>query len=189
MVQLLNKTVYLLGFSIYLGIACIRFFHFLFYLKRKSTVYILDIDNTFANTWPTLIPPLISNNEVCRLRKLEVLQGSKVFFDETILEKSEMVIYLSVRPFRFHKLTLKWLKNNGLWKSGFLLLLVPRVKTKLMFIKMLSYFGYLVVYMDDLSYNEEMGSVQFYNNIIAEVKKMKITYIGYEKIRQLNNNF
>ena len=68
------------------------------------------------------------------------------------------------------------------------LFLVPRAEDKLPYLNKALEYATRITYYDDLSYNHENGEVKFYSNVITELKKLRITYIGYQEINKVNRN-
>ena len=70
--------------------------------KEAEKIYIFDIDNTIANTWPSFLQSYETLEE--RLSSLAVFHKMR----EHILDISSKVIFLTARPYN---LTFTWLKN------------------------------------------------------------------------------
>lgn len=78
--------------------------YFLKSLSRTEVNYIFDVDNTIANTWPTL--KLYWNSESERLSKIEPI--NKMIKYVMLLEKNNNIIYLTVRDFRLKTTLILW---------------------------------------------------------------------------------
>ena len=44
-----------------------------------------------------------------------------------------------------------------------------------------------ILYIDDLSYNQENGKIKFYNYVLNELKILNIDYFGYNELKMLQN--
>jgi len=147
--------------------------------KSASSLYIFDLDNTLADTWPSLNLYFSSNSE--RLKSLKPITGMVKMFDSLILRKKNIYI-LTARSFEYFFLTKKWLKKNTEFKNSANLILVEKPKDKLKFLRLIKQKYEVVYYYDDLSYNHENKDTKFHHDIINEVKKDVNKYYGYDFI-------
>jgi len=151
---------------------------------NKKIVFI-DIDNTIADTWPTL-KNNSSENEVKRHLKLSVFPGMKNFINEKFRNSDFQIYFISARKSNLFKITLTWLKRNDCFRDNDRLILVSRPEKKLFYLKYVLKKKFDVIYIDDLSYNHENNEIKFYDDIIAIVKKLNIQYIGFYEIYKIN---
>jgi hypothetical protein len=157
-------------------------FKFKIYFQNPTVFYIVDIDNTIADTWPTLIS---SNNDFLRYENLPVFHKMIHFLKFKMQDKKIFFLFLSARNPIYFYVTKKWLKKNGFSSSN--LILVPKAKDKLKIIKAIPNRKKIFIY-DDLSFNHENGEVKFYSEIISEIKNMKhVNYFDYEYLKQYQN--
>lgn len=152
--------------------------HFL----NPSVFYIIDIDNTIADTWPTLIS---KKNDFLRYENLPVFHKMINLLKFKMEDKKIFFLFLSARNPMYFYVTKKWLKKNGFYPSN--LILVPTAKDKLNIIKAIPKYKNIYIY-DDLSFNHENGEVKFYTEIINEINNMKnVNYFDYNYLKQFQN--
>jgi hypothetical protein len=164
----------------------IKFSRIIYSLNTKKNLVFIDIDNTIADTWPTLKSTKFKN-EFERHLNIPVHFGMKKFIESNFKNDNYKIIYLSARNYRFIGVTNKWLSTNEFNINDFSVVLVNKPSLKLYFLKKAINNNFNVIYIDDLSYNHENYKVKFYTPIISIIEKMKITYIGYDKILEINN--
>lgn len=174
-------------FKLISGVAdLISFLVFKFFIYSEKSIVLVDIDNTIANTWPTLKNSKKSFFEFERYRNIEPLLAS-ISYIKNLEEKN--LIFLSARPFYYWFTTKSWLKSNG-FPSGFSnLFLVSKANVKLRFLKYAIEKEIKIKYFDDLSFNHENGQIKFYDIEIDFVKSSNIEYFDFYFINSLNNNF
>ncbi|NQX37798.1 hypothetical protein SAMN05421820_103202 [Pedobacter steynii] len=153
-------------------------------LNPSVPVYIVDIDNTLADTWPSL-QELVHPNEQDRYRSLSVFLGMRKFI--LCKRKSAKVIFISARSFLSYQSTQEWLRSCGL--DGCDLILVARAADKMYFIKTLISSGLKVVCVDDLSYNHEHGEMKLYHELIQELNELPLIYLGIKEIELINSYY
>jgi hypothetical protein len=153
-------------------------------IKSNGILYVLDIDNTLANTWPSFNKN--SKNEKARLESLEPLHGVIQFVQAQT--KNQNYIFLSARLFAHYNTTIQWLQKNGFKASSLNTILVSNAKEKLFFLNRMCKEtpDIKIIYIDDLSYNHEKGIIKYYDDVINHIKQMPLEYIGYNEILALN---
>ncbi len=152
--------------------------------KGKSRdIWIIDIDNTIADTVYSYQTNHNSNFE--RLRSLKVLKGSQKLITEL---ENTTVIYLTARNYIYYPITQSWLKEHGFLKSNLNLIMVQTPSQKIPYLKKIAS-EYNVTFIDDLSFNQENGSTEMYSDVIKEVKKLPIIYHDYLYIGSLNSPY
>lgn len=176
----LFKRIYYGFFS---GLFKLKFHRIKASLKPWIPVYLVDIDNTLADTWPSL-RELVYDKEQDRYRSLSVFLGMR----KLIVSKRELakVIFISARSFLSYRTTGQWLRSCGL--EGCELILVAHAADKMYYIKTLISKGFSVVYIDDLSYNHEHGEMKLYDELIQEINGLPLTYLGIKEIELINSN-
>lgn len=157
---------------------------FSFFLKKDVRSYVvIDIDNTLADTWRVL-------HTLKNIKSYELIPKLNGTIRE--IEKNYIGvprIFLSNRNILTYSATKNWLSKNKLYDNkNDLLVLTTYPTEKLFYLKKLMFNSLEIYYYDDLSYNHENGRVKFYNNIISEIKNMKIVYFDYYHINKLNTN-
>lgn len=169
---------------------CNLYFKYRFRRSIKNTVqnqeiYLVDIDNTLADTWPSL-RDYVYRNENHRYGSLSIFIGMRNF----ILDKTrtrQKVIFISARSYLDYFSTRKWLAANGL--KADCVVLVRRAEDKLDYINELLSRGVSVVYIDDLSYGHEFGVMKLYEKVILKLKEMPIKYLGVKEIELINSAY
>jgi hypothetical protein len=148
-------------------------------IKYKK-IWIVDIDNTIANSSNPLTTNKSSNFD--RLLNLEVLIGTQKLIHNL---KDTEIIYLSARNYIYYFTTKSWLKKHSFLKNPFNLILVLHPDQKVSYLKKIAG-KYDVTLIDDLSFNQENGSVKYYTDTIEQIKKLPIVY---EYIKKLNSSY
>ncbi len=154
----------------------------LFIMGRPKKVFVFDIDNTIALTYPSFFIPY--SNDFQRYACLAIYPAMRSYVVE-LINRGERIFYFSARPWYVFPTTYKWLKSQGIIRSLNQLYTVPNVKDK---IKLLSCFPLQtqIYYFDDLSYNHENGMVKFYTDVINSIRSMKnVKYFGIDTIQYL----
>jgi hypothetical protein len=145
---------------------------------KYSKIIFVDIDNTIADTWPTLLISSYSEKE--RLMNLR-------YFPDVVdlILKFEndgyKLIFLSARKHSQFQVTKRWLLRvlgNGI---NFNFYLVSNPSTKLKFLSN-SEKSKDVIYVDDLSHSSEKGVTEFYSDLIERIEKMNLTYYDYKSL-------
>ncbi|WP_316791786.1 hypothetical protein [Pedobacter frigoris] len=154
-------------------------------VSKCSRIYLVDIDNTLAHTWPSL-KDYVYRGENHRYRSLSIFLGMRKFIIEKI-RNDEKIIFISARSYFNFRTTRDWLKSNGL--PGDQVILVANPDDKLEYISELLYRGINVVYIDDLSHSHEYGSVKLYGELILDVKELPIEYLGIDEIELINSTY
>jgi len=160
-------------------------FYFLIYrldlilIPKNKNIIVFDIDNTLANTWPSLKSSMASN-QYDFYRRLPLINDAKYLVEESQL-KGYSIFFLSARDPRYWLSTKFWLSDKFNITS-FSLRLVPNVKMKIGYWKKLSKQNKLVV-IDDLSYNHENNNIKFYKPEIDYLSNNNnIKYFGYHDV-------
>ncbi|MBK8658834.1 MAG: hypothetical protein IPN22_08170 [Bacteroidetes bacterium] len=167
---------------------CALFFKSLFrmHVARLSgrTLYVFDIDNTIGHTYPTLLRDYTS--EKARMLSIPVFPRMKNLLCSLHHSKSRKVVFLTSRSYTLWSTTHDWLELNNIPGSLIDVILVssPAEKVKLL---TTSASKVRIVYIDDLSWNQERGELKWYDSELEAVKKLPITYIGYKTILRFNS--
>jgi len=159
-----------------------QLFKLLFSAYSYDKLCILDIDNTIADSWPTLVKRVSYKNEFYRYASINIHPCAQTIFNKY---EGFPKLYLSARPLYFYFTTLKWLRKNT-DNSFYLLILVPTAHSKLKYLKYLSKKINHLIYIDDLTYNHENGSVKYYQDIIDCLTNFNVTYYGADYINNPN---
>jgi hypothetical protein len=157
--------------------------NFSFLLKRSNSkkIWIVDLDNTIANTWP-LRKKAYDDKRI--FQEVRAFEGLLQYLYRNIHSK-DLFIILSARPYSYLKITKKWIRSCFSGTLNPKVFLVEAPLHKLKYIELSIKHGFKVIYMDDLSYNHENDDVRFYQEVIDKVNKLPIKHIGYEEILKL----
>jgi hypothetical protein len=167
--------------------------------------WVVDIDNTIADSWRAQTPQYMAQfrSESDRIMSIQPFESMQRLFQN--VPPRTRVIFLSARYYIRYFVTKKWLKKHGFWQADSVLVLVERMRDKAPLLEnVLNKFdkklppqylndfsspitNFPITFFDDLSYNHEKGTVLFYDDVIEAVKKMPITYIGYEELRKIQS--
>ncbi len=162
-------------------------FNFCFYYKiilnRNKKIYIFDIDNTIAHTWPSLLVKYGSERE--RLLSLSVFVNMRKFIID-LKKKNYITLFMSHRSYLSYGSTKTWLNEIGLSTKWNELILVDSVNKKVNLIENASNRGIEITFIDDLSHGHEFGKVIFYEKEIKTLKKLPIKYFGADFINEIN---
>jgi hypothetical protein len=153
--------------------------------------WVVDIDNTIADTWRTLTPQYRTKfaSEQERILTIPPLAGMKGRFDG--LTPQTRVVFLSARTYWSAWVTKKWLAQHGFSKPDSVMVLVEHPKDKVALLRKVLEKNrtpqYKITFFDDLSYNHENDDIRFYEPEIADIQRLPIQYVGYDKLLQINN--
>jgi hypothetical protein len=142
----------------------------------SAGVLVLDIDNTLADTWPSLLPGVDPKDRLARLEPLPGMHAATVGRAD-----DRPVVYLSHRFLWQAPVTWTWLRRQGYPVRMHSLMLVPTAADKLKPLGSLAALG-PVEYWDDLSFGHEHGEVQFYQELIDQVRAMPIAFHDFQAI-------
>jgi hypothetical protein len=146
-------------------------------------IWLLDIDNTFADTWPNLKNKRIQN--ILRFYEtLPLLKGSNEYFNTTI--KGDPYYFLTVRNKMLYYSTKAWLNRHNLFVD-YNLSLLSDVQLKCTYIDVALANNLTVHFLDDLSYGHESGTIKYHDREIGKVIQKGIYYYDYNFIKKLNS--
>jgi hypothetical protein len=158
---------------------------------KPAKVSVFDIDNTIADTWPSLLNANLfdQKSEVKRYLSLPILSSFYPIIKSIVSKDDTTILFLSARSSNMYLVTKEWLKDKQLWNNRANLIIVQTPNDKLKYLSELSLKISNVEYYDDLSYNHENGEVLFYSSVIEKVKKMNIHYYDYSYINNPTNKY
>ncbi|MCW5907694.1 MAG: hypothetical protein KIS94_07545 [Chitinophagales bacterium] len=166
-----------------------KYFHRVFqnFIKQHAgkSIFIFDIDNTIAHTYPSLLNQY--NSEAERHLSLQVFPSMQQLTSAIERSPSRCVLFLTARSYKMYRPTLQWLQQNGFPAAKQNVVVVPDAKTKLRYIESVLPLQPKLWLIDDMSYHHEHGEVKFYDNEIRLLLKMPLRYIGYQTIRRFQN--
>jgi hypothetical protein len=148
--------------------------------RKNMTVKIFDIDNTLANTYPTIC----ANGQI-PFSTLSVFPKVLEMVKKNCADTNTLVLFFTVRPIRYWLITYWWLNRQTINTSLFNLFICQYPMQKVDLIDRLKKRWSKITLVDDLSYNHEQGEVRFYSSVIDEIKAREINYIGYSELREL----
>jgi hypothetical protein len=154
-----------------------------------NKLYIVDLDNTLYNTWPSLVSSSRRNflkyfyfSEV--VRNLTLPKFNKLMDKIEKRCSSNHVLFLTARNKIHYPATLIKLVCDFGWR-GWKLKLVPDAHSKVPVIKKMLNKYKLVVVIDDFSYNHEIGVVSIYWQVIEDLAKTNAKVITGERLKRL----
>lgn len=148
--------------------------------KEAEKIYVFDIDNTIANTWPSFLQGYSTMEE--RLLSLAVFYKMREYILD-ISSQGSKVVFLTARPYSTYNLTFLWLNSLGLIKNKNDLFLVLKPLEK---IDLLKKIHKEVNFYDDMTYNHEKGDMKYYENEIRLLKQLShIKYYGLNEINKI----
>ncbi len=149
--------------------------------QANYPIILLDIDNTLADTWPSLLSK--NKNNIERHKNLKPLTPVIKYIQRHYSSNEYTWIYLTSRKYQLINTTKNWLfKFNMQVNNNVILVQSPKEKIELInqYVKSASF------YFDDLSYNQEHGELKFYSKEIEAIRKNDlITYFGYQEIQYI----
>ena len=104
-------------------------FYTIIMLNKNKKIFIFDLDNTIANTWPSFLQNY--KNDFERLQSLSVFFNMKKYIDG-VSNEDNIVIILTARPYWSYKITQEWLLQNDIKFSALILVASPIDKIKLL---------------------------------------------------------
>lgn len=170
---------------LWLLVSRLRFWFTCRKFKPQTQLFIIDIDNTIADTWPTLLRPHFYQNTKERHQSLAIFMGMRKWILQQAKQPNTHFVYLSARPIGLMLTTINWLQSSGLptIKGG--VILVPNASAKIQFLKIANAQKISITFVDDLSFNHENGEVRLYQGVIELVKLLPIRYIGLPQLNEI----
>jgi len=154
-------------------------------LSGARATYILDIDNTLADTWPELSRAgTVALSRPAFVLRLQMFPRARRLV-RWLTRRGAHVVFVTSRSLRVYRSTRAWLIANGIRPAWHSLVLVDSPKEKLWYVKRVLASGRRCVYVDDLSYNHEHGDIRFYQDTIDSAIRTGARYCGYEEIKKL----
>ncbi len=152
-----------------------------FFAKNKY-LYFIDIDNTLADTYPSLNKK--HSSEKNRLKNLKPHTKIINILKHAYSPEKRKYIFITARSFKQYFTTINWINDNGLHANLFNTIMVKHPRDK---IKLISKYhtAYKTIVIDDLTYNHEHGSIKYYEDEINRLKKLRLKHIGYSTILKL----
>lgn len=161
-------------------------FTYIFYRKRCKSYVICDIDNTLADSWISFHCEEFKD-ENQRLSSLAIFLGMLDLLKFVQKNKHVSIIFLSARSMKFYPTTVNWIKGNTLIASFSNVFLVQKPMDKLKYLKFFIDRKKHVLFIDDLTYNHELGKIEYYSSVVNKLSDMELTYWGVDEINQINN--
>lgn len=152
---------------------------------RHTSVFIFDIDNTIAHTYPSLRQTFTSEKQ--RHLTLEAFPKMQQLTRAIADSPSRTLIFLTARSYKMCGSTLEWLRQNQFPADASNVIIVPSAADKIKYAEMAVSEVSRVWLVDDMSYNHENGAVKFYEKEIELLLKMPLKYIGYQTIVRFQN--
>jgi hypothetical protein len=166
-----------------------------FYKRRKITnvinnskgnrIFIFDIDNTIADTLPSL-EIKHWKNESDRVQTLAIFVKMHRLLNILYLNKRNTIYFLSARSYFSFKSTFNWLSNMELPVEKDKIFITRTAEEKKKIFKQLKLDKLNIYYFDDLAYLESNNNIVFYTDLIEYfrnlAKKNKIKYYGLQEL-------
>lgn len=153
-------------------------------------IFIFDIDNTIANSWPTFLEGHASERE--RLMSIKPFSNFQRMLGELSPKASKqgsVIVFLSARPFLHYSTTRTWLRRYFPVEPFPYLFVVPRAVDKCEYLETFSKISSSLVYIDDLSFGHERGRKRYYDEVITRVSNLGIEYFGDKDIDLFKNSY
>jgi len=149
--------------------------------KVSSEIYIFDIDNTIANTWPSFLQEYETLED--RLSSLAIFYNMRNYIIE-LKNNGQDILFLTARPYSSYNLTFQWLESIGLIKDEDCLFLVSKPNEKIQLLKSIK--NKKIFFYDDMTYNHEKGEIKYYEKEIKKVNSLAhIKHFDVEKINKI----
>ncbi len=148
-------------------------------LFKHRRVLVLDIDNTIADSWPTLVAPSVDERQ--RLSTLALLPGMKAHTFDRAQRRGDLVVFLSHRSLRWWLVTWRWLRAHHMSVSPLCLWCVPGAEHKVELLATLCAHHEVEVW-DDLHHLHETGTAQAYRSVIEALESLPLEYHGVRDI-------
>ncbi len=149
----------------------------------KRYLYFIDIDNTLADTYPSLLKQHPSERE--RLLNLPP-HNNMIRILKNSFNAKRKYVFISARSYKQYFTTVEWLKKQGLPANLLNTIIVKTPQLKISLIQNYYVKGKTIV-IDDLTYNHEHGIVKYYQQEIDMLQKLKLKHIGYSTILKINS--
>jgi hypothetical protein len=161
-----------------------RYFLWLGRQDRGRPLNVVDIDNTVAITWPSLLPPVLSASQ--RLRTLPVHAGARQWV-LSAMARGEHVAFLSARPSSSRRDTEFWLQAVLGVPAQVPVFLVSSAQRKRPFWRLAARHPGGATVVDDLSFGHETGEVAHDDSGAALVLALGLRYVGYGELQAIND--
>ena len=158
---------------------------------NNKNIFLVDIDNTLADSWHSL-KLRIWKNENDRLQYLAVFIGMKTYIQQLMANENNHVIFFTARSLFSRKVTMQWLNNVGFTINHNQLVITRNAAWKVDFINSLELNKCNITYIDDLSHKHEKGKVEFFENEIKSIDDLQkkfsnnFKYINAKEINVIN---
>lgn len=162
----------------------IEYLRFVFWILRKSNskIFIVDLDNTLADTWPQRL-----NMDSFNWHNMPVHESVLNFVKEYEQINKLEVVVISARPLSAKRSTRLWLNRiAGLEKTRFFL--TPDADSKFKYIVLAKRLGKLGAVIDDCSHSHEFGTTLFHQNLIQKIRSLDIEFFDYQFLSKLQNH-
>ncbi len=154
-------------------------------IPKQSQLYVFDIDNTLADARNAVVD--FSVEEGQRMLNYRPLKGMINWIKTNINTNEGFSLFLSARNPVYINETHEWLLKQGLLSSQSAIILVISPSEKLNYLRFFLKRTKKILYVDDLSFNDEKGNLLFYNDLISKIKNLPIEFKDYNFISAQNN--
>jgi len=148
--------------------------------SRKKRLFIFDIDNTIADSWPSL---LISDwhDQNHRIRSLGIFLKMRRLILALKISPSNQILYMTARSNFSWIATCNWLNSVGIEADLTSVIITRTPDDKLDLLKLINRKAY---YIDDLSLGQETGTTIVRTDLIAQIEELPLQYFGKKDIDQ-----
>lgn len=143
---------------------------------RGRDLVVLDVDNTLADTWPSLVGDPEPHHR--RLARLAPLPAIKAVAHDEPLAAGAAVVFLTHRPLWCRGVTRRWLRRHGYDARRRNVVLVARPASKVPLIAQLARDRRRTVVWDDLTWNHEHGEVRRYDDVADAFARLGVVHHG-----------
>lgn len=158
---------------------------------KKPRIILIDIDNTVANTWPSLLENW--PNETTRLASLAIFIKMKNLINTLQQNPNCSIFFLTARSYFSRKITYEWLTSNDLIEQHDKLIITRTAADKIEIIKTLCKHcnNKKFYFIDDLAHKYETGKLEFFVDELNQIKLLqqkyptKINYFGIDTIHKI----
>lgn len=153
--------------------------------SKGNRIFIFDIDNTIADTLPSL-EINIWKTESDRVKTLAIFVKMHRLLNSLYLNKRNTIYFLSARSYFSFKSTFNWLSNMKLPVEKDKIFITRTAEEKKKIFEKLNLDKLNIYYFDDLAYLESNNNIFFYTELIEYfrnlAKKNKIKYYGFDEL-------
>lgn len=150
---------------------------------RRQRLIMFDIDNTLADSWPSLLINTWSDQNQ-RLRHLAVFLRMRRLVLALQQSPFNHVVFITARSNFSWRCTHAWLASIGIRVNPWAVIITRTADDKLDLIRAAK--APVVYLVDDLSAEHETGQVVIRNDLIEQIQRLPVRYFGKDQIDLFN---